>query len=600
MIKTIKALLFRIERLIKRRQGKNLISQQANFDRKLVFSLIKKGQWPTRRQFKYLFSILNKKERLVLKILAGATIIALILLGVNFYFAHLTIKPAGGGEYIEGVIGSPRYLNPIFALSNDIDLDISRLIFSGLLKYNYQFQLQPDLAERYEVDQNQKIYKFFLKDNLLWSDQTKITADDIIFTFELIKKVKNPLSSKFEGIKVNKIDDKTIEFKLEKPSSTFLDSLTVGILPKHIWQNIPEQQTLSTEYNLKPIGSGPFKFKSLIRDEGGVIKSYILERNEFHQSPPFLKKVVFRFYPDFATAVEALKIKEINGLSYFPKELKEKLTEIKLVNNYSFSLPHLTAIFLNQDNNKFLSSRTIRKTLAYLTPKKEILENVLRGEGEIIDGPILPSSYAFNPQLKKYNFDPGLAEKILANAGWKKNEEGFWEKNKQELEIVLTTVDQPDLQKTAQIIQKTWQINGIKTDLEIVDREKIQTEIINPRKYQAFLYGLIIRTEEDQFPFWHSSQIKDDGLNLANFRERRVDELLEKAKITFSKQARKTFLSEFQEIITEEVPAIFLYSLNYTYLVDQKIKGINLEKITQPADRFIGIEGWYIKTKRGR
>ena len=600
MIKIINTLLLRIKYLIKRRKGTTLIDQQTNFDKKLVFSLIKRGGWPTRQQFKYLFSVLNRQERLVLKILVGTIGVALIIFVINFYFVHLTIKPAVGGEYTEGIVGSPRYLNPILASSNDVDLDISRLIFSGLLKYDRQFQVQPDLAEGYEINQNQKIYRFFLRDNIFWSDQKKITADDIIFTFDLIKKIKNPLAPKFKGVEVGKIDDKTIEFKLEKPSAAFLASLTVGILPKHIWQNIPEDRFFSAEYNLRPIGSGPFKFKSLAKDENGAIKSYILERNKLHQPPTFLKRIIFKFYSDFTTAVDALKIKEINGLSYFPKELKEKLVEIKHVNNYSFNLPHLTAIFLNPENNNILSSRTIRNVLAYLTPKKEILKNVLKGEGEIIEGPILPSSYAFNPQLKKYDFNPNLAEQILKNAGWTKNKENIWEKDGNILEITVTTVNQPDLQKTAKIIQESWQINGIKTNLEIIDREKIQTEVINPRKYQALLYGLITGVEEDQFPFWHSSQIKGDGLNLANFKERRVDELLEKTKTTFSRQARKTFLAEFQEIIAEEIPAIFLYATNYSYLVDKKIKGINLEKIIQPSDRFIGIEEWYIKTKRGR
>lgn len=569
-------------------------------DHKLLKTLLPK-KWPSFKQMKYLPNFLSAREKKIIKILSLIIVISAATLIIRLSQTNLKTIPATGGHYIEGVIGLPQYLNPILAKNNDVDLDLTRLIFSGLFKYNKNLELIPDLAKSYEVGPEKLNYKIELKENILWHDGIKLTVDDIIFTFELIKnpQLKNPWFNYFQNTTVKKINEKTIEFILSKPNPEFLKYLTIGILPKHIWQEIPIQQFYLTEYNFKPIGSGLFKFKNLTRDKRGLIKSYTLTRNEnFYGKKPYLDEITFRFYSNYEELLPSAQKREINGISYLPKYFQEKFLSFGFLKVYSLELPHFTAIFFNAKNNEFLNSKTIRKVLAYATNKEKIIHEVLFDEGKIINGPILPQAFGYNPEIKKYEYDPDKAIKILENSGWQKNSNGYWQKDNKILEISLTTAQQPNLEKVGELIQKSWQEIGIKTKLITIPLDIMQKEVIIPRNYQALLYGIVQSFDSEPYPLWHSSQIQHPGLNLSGFANQRVDELLEKAQTYPFDEARRKKYFEFQNIISEEVPAIFLYSANYPYLVDKKIKGISVEKINLPADRLNGIEEWYIKTKK--
>ncbi len=521
----------------------------------------------------------------------------------RIYFLKSEIKPKIGGQYIEGLIGEPKLINPILA-ANDVDLSLSHLIFSGLLKYNKDLELKPDLVESLSSSEDQKEYTFCLRQNIFWHDGEKLTVDDVIFTYELIKNpdFKNPFSERLKELNLSKLNENCLKFNLEKKSNSFLSLLTLGILPKHIWEKIELDQFSQTEFNLKPVGSGPFKFTSLARDSTNQIKFYTLGQNkEFYNYPPYLEEITFKFYSDFVNAVEDLKNMQINGLGYSPKGITQNLSEMQNLNHYQLNLPYYTAIFLNlqikEDETSFLSQKAVRNALAYLTPKQQIFQDILYQQGKIIHGPILPHSPVFNPDLKQYDYQPQLAETFLINDGWKKNTQAIWEKNEKMLEISLTTIDQPDFQAAAELIQQAWQEMGIFVKLIIIPAGQIREIIVN-RNFQAFLYGILENANADPYPIWHSSQKESPGLNLTGFQNRRADELLEKAALTDDPEAKKRYYYEFQEIISENLPAIFLYNPTYSYLVDQKIKGIDIRRINYPEDRFIEVENWYIETKR--
>ncbi|MGC9049053.1 MAG: ABC transporter substrate-binding protein [Patescibacteria group bacterium] len=571
-------------------------------EHKLLKNLFFK-KWPSLKQIRYLPKILTKREKKIIQILSLVIAILIIILIVRLSQTNLKTIPTFGGHHIEGIIGQPQYVNPVLAKTNDVDLDLTKLIFSGLFKYNKNLQLVPDLVKNYEISSDKLTYKFELKDNIFWHNNVPLSADDILFTIKLVRnpEFNNPWFDYFKNVEIIKNSEKKFEIRLQGPNPNFLKYLTIGIIPKHIWQDIPVKQLYLSEYNLKPIGSGPFKFKSLIRDNKGLIKSYRLERNKnFYDKIPYLDSLTFQFYSNFENLIAAVRKREANAVYYAPKNLEKEFLATDFLKKYTFQLPYFTAIFFNLNTQNYLSSSTIRRVLAYATPKEKIINQVLFNEGQIIDGPILPHSFGYNPEIKKYEYNPDKAIKILENSGWQKNLDGYWQKNNKILEISLTTVQQSDLEKVGEIIQKSWQDLGIKTKLITVPAEIVQKEIITPRNYQALLYGIIESFESDPYLFWHSSQIKSPGLNLSGFNNKRVDELLEKAQTIPFDEAKKRKYLEFQNIIAEEVPAIFLYSTSYTYLVNKKIKGITIEKINIPSDRFNGVENWYIKTKKIR
>jgi peptide/nickel transport system substrate-binding protein len=576
------------------------INTQKQLDKKILTKL-NGHKIPKWKQLKQLPKTLSNQENLLIKILSLIILISLVFLIYTSYFKDLKTVPKNGGEFTEALIGSPLYINPILAQKHiDADLDLTSLIFSGLVKYNKNLEIVPDLAEKYEISEDQKTYTFYLKKNVRWHDNQKLTASDVVFTIQSIQDpdFKSPLYRSFEGVKIEKINDYTVKFILQEPYAAFLNILTVGIIPQHLWYDIPPINAKLAVYNQKPIGSGPFKFSSLVKEKSGVIKLYILEKNKnYYDKEPYIDEIIFKFYPDYANAIEALINKEVQSLSFLPKEHLNKFINKRELNVYNINLSQYTAVFFNEKNNEFLKNKKIREALSYAINKDKIIDDLLQRQGQTIDGPILPGFLGYNPDIKKYNYKPQKSLEILANAGWKLDGE-YLKKDDQELKITLTTVEQTAQITAANLIKEFWNSIGVNVELQIIPKDQIEKEIIVPRNYQALLYGEIIGYDPDPFPFWHSSQREHPGVNLANYANRKVDKLLEEARLTNDPTIRQKKYKEFQELLVEDLPAIFLYMPTYTYPVNTKIKGIDLQRIVNPYDRFVDIENWYIKTKK--
>jgi peptide/nickel transport system substrate-binding protein len=618
----------------------NNVTQRSKvlFLKKILFELVHI------KKLKILPRVLDNKEMAIVKILVCLIIVAFVGLLTNWYFKNSTLVPSAGGEYIEGIIGSPSLINPILAQTNEVDRDITKLLFNGLLKQQGS-KLIPDLSLSYSISTDQLTYTFKLRPDVKWHDGAPLNSDDVVFTVERIQdpEFKSPLYNSLSSVLIQKIDDYTIKFKLTEPFSPFLSLLTFGILPKHIWENIPAATAHLADFNLKtPIGTGPFKIKSFKKDSRGVIKSYTLKRNnEFYNQPPYIQTITFKFYPDFSSAVLALNNNNIDGINYLPNKYQHDITNKDVV-VMSLSLPQYSAIFFNQEKNPLLKKKEIRKALTLGINRREIIQKALDNEGEIIYGPILPGFIGYDPNIKKYEFNPGEAENLISQAGWKKitpveyqeliklisekqleisdetainsepplassgalvdvspiTQDFFWQKNKDILSLTLTTVDNPETSKAASVVKKQWEKIGIKVDLDILPKEELLEQVIKPRDYEALLFGQIVGQDPDPYAFWHSSQIKDPGVNLALYVNKKVDTLLEQArKISDPKERAKKYI-EFQNILKQDMPAIFLYNPTYPYVLHKRVQNFNITRISIPSDRFNGIEKWYIKTKR--
>jgi len=559
---------------------------------------IKKIKLPKLKQIRYLFRFLTKKEKIIVYILLFIGLMSLFSFIFRINRTATIYLPSFGGQYIEGIVGQPKLINPLFASKNDTDLDIVRLVYSGLFRYDKDLNIVPDLVDHYTANEEKTHYYFYLKKNIFWHDGERFTSDDIIFTFAKIKEYG--LNDYFKDVNFKKIDNFQIEAILLGPKKNFLNRLTVGILPKHIWENVPRDKMLKSVYNLKPIGTGPFIFESFIRDKTGKIYSYTLKRNErFYFHPPYISKIIFKFFDNFDDELSALQTGQIDGLKYVPLSSRDILSNFKHLRGYKLKLPQFTALFLNL-NDKILQSKTIRKVLAYATPKKKIV-GILNGNGKIISCPVVSDISLKQSVDEKYQYNQEKAKKILENAGWNKNENGYFEKDGNLLEVKISTVNQDTLKKVGELIQESWQNVGIKTSLAIYPLDIFNDEVVKMRKYQVLLCGIIKNFNSDlNYALWHSSQIKGGGINLSNFSNKRVDELLEKVNKMPYKNIREKKYKEIQDILLEEVPAIFLYTIEYQYFLPKKVKGFAIEKINLPCDRFNNITDWYIKTKRTR
>lgn len=534
-------------------------------------------------------------------------------LAINYYLKNTKEVPASGGEYAEGIVGQPRFINPILAQTNDVDSDISSIIYSGLLKLNEKGNLVNDIAERYEISEDKLVYTFYLKKGVKWHDEEDLKSrnldakdlnvDDIIYTLQTIqnKDFNSPLRANWKGIRAEKIDDYTIKFILKNTYSPFLNNLTFGILPKHLWEFIGSGNFPLAEYNLsKPVGSGPYKFKQLAKDKSGKINSIELAANEnYYFKEPRIKKIIIKFFQNEEEAISAFNRKEIKGIGYISPDNKKMIVDSENSNIYRLNIPRYFAILFNQTRSKPLSDKAVRIALANSIDRKKLIDEVYAGDGLIADSPIPSQLMGSNPEIKTYGYSIEDAKSSLENAGWQdKDGDGLREKDDVKLEFTLITTDWSETKEVSLRLKDMWKEIGANVEVKNLDINDMQNNYIKQRSYEAILFGGILNYDPDPFAFWHSSQKKDPGLNYSLYDNAEVDKLLEDARQETDQGLKIEKYKKFQEIVAEDIPAIFLFNPYYLYVQNKSIQGTNLNSIVVPSNRFNNIENWYAKTQR--
>jgi len=519
----------------------------------------------------------------------------------RIYLSATKQVPEFGGTYTEGMIGQPNYINPILSQTNEVDASIADLVYSGLLKSDKEGNLINDLAERYEILDNNKEYIFYLRKGVKWHDGMELTASDIIFTINTLNDptFKSSLKQDWQGVRVEKLDDYTIKFILENPYFGFLENLTLGIMPEHIWKNINADKFHLAKYNLEPIGSGPYKFSNFHKDSDGNILDYETKAfEEYFDSKPYISEINFNFYSNEQDMIDSYNRKEIGGISSVSSQNGNMDMFRKNTTIYEIKIPWSFTVFFNRNKSVALANKEVRLALNLATDKQSITEGALLGKAVIMDSPFFADTEEYNNDIDKNSFDLEKANKVLEEALWKKGDDGIMVKDGNRLEFKLLTVDSPDLVKTAEMLREQWQKIGADVEIESLAFFDIQQNYIKPREYDALLVGQDSSFNVDPYSFWHSSQKKDPGLNLALFDDSEADKLIEEARAEVNKEERINKYRKFQEIITSQAPADFLFSPYYLYVVDSKIKGIEIEKINLSQYRFSNANKWFVKTKR--
>lgn len=518
------------------------------------------------------------------------------------YFSKTEVIPASGGEYIEGIVGQPIHINPILSQSNETDADIAQMIFSGLMSYDGEGTLIPELAEDFEITEDKTRYIFHLRKNVTWHDGERFTAHDVLFTANIISDplYKSPLRANWQGIETELIDDYTIAFTIKSPYAGFMHNLTFGILPKHIWEGVEPENFQLTDLNLQPIGTGPYKYYPVYqKDSKGNILVYKLVANpSYFLGKPYISKITLNFYAEEDEALSAYNRKEIMGIYSLSSHKMEEIKNKKSLAIHRFHIPRYFSVFLNQTKSIPVATDEVRDALAYATDKNEIIEKVLRKNGEPVYSPVLPGMIGYREDMEHKQFDLEKANNILEENKWERNSDGWRAKDGIPLTINLITTDWNELTETASVLKTQWEKAGIKTDVLTYSISDIQQNHIRPREYEALLFGQVTGADPDPYSFWHSSQKKDPGLNLALFGDNNTDKLIEEGRMEFDKEKRSSLYQEFQEKLEKETPAIFLYSPYYIYPMNKSIKGVEQKILISPSRRFGNINKWYIKTSR--
>lgn len=555
---------------------------------------------PKERPIKRAILSFTLAERTVFYFWVVLFILSGVLLLWRVSSEYMVSVPIRGGTLTEGVVGNPRFINPALALS-EADKNLTSLIYSGLVRITPEGEVVNDLAESIEISENKLSYSVTLKDQARFHDGVSVTADDVIFTIAKITDplIKSPRRGNWEGVTIEKLDEKTVVFTLKRAYTPFIYNLTTGILPRHIWKNVTADEFSFSQFNTLPVGSGVYEVERVERNEGGIPDYYRLTPFGNEDGDPYLKNLEFRFYPSEHSMIEAYnqgEIESIGGIS------PESLLELKDRNSTVIHspLPRVFAVFFNQSQSKVLLDTSVRQALNLAAPREEIVNEVLGGYGVAIDSPIT-SEKVTNASTTEERL--AEAKEILADNGWKMNEEtGVLEKKTgsvtMSLSFSLSTGDAEELKSVALSLAQSWEKLGARIEVLTFETGELNQSVIRPRHFDALLFGEVVGREADLYPFWHSSQRNDPGLNIALYANSKADKFLETARsVSDPKLAEENYLS-FAAELKKDLPAIFLYSPSYLYVVPEKIKGVSLGSLSVSQDRFLSIRDWYIETDK--
>ncbi len=542
---------------------------------------------------KKIFAALTKKERIVFVLALAGTIVSFVVV-IGMVISQATeAVPAAGGQYAEGILGQPEYVNPVIA-SSQTDLDLVKMVYSNL----------PDLAQSITASPDLKTWDVRLKDNLSWQDGQQLTSDDVVFTVQSIQDpdAHSPLFQNWQGVTVSRVSELEVEFTLSSPYAFFGDTLAnLYILPKHLFADAPPGNWHLSDYNLKPVGSGSYEFSSYNKNSEGFISSYQLTAWQGTSGPhPLINNFTLDFFNDENTLVQSFNNGTIDG---FGNASPEDITEIaRPYNVFTWPTSAYYAVFFNQSTNLGLQDPAVREALSVAVDRNALVNTTLGGNGTPEFGPV-PQGAQYYSAVPAATSSPAFAETLLSDDGWTlTGSSTFRSKVIGGITIPLVvnlTVPQIDfLANTASYLQTAWQAIGVQVNILPDSSNNIVNNDIVNRSYESLLFGNVLGPSSDLYSFWDSSQDFSPGLNLSIYSNPTVDSLIERARQNPVSTSTATELATAQADIAANYPAIFLYSPDYVYVNNKNVQGISTDFLTDPSDRFREIASWYLNTAR--
>jgi peptide/nickel transport system substrate-binding protein len=555
--------------------------------------------------FKNLFFAFTKKERVLFIICLAAAIGSFIVVMSSVLDSATSAIPTAGGSYRVGVIGQPEYVNPVTAQS-ETDLSLVKLLYANL----------PDLADNITSSTDGRTWTVHLKSGLTWQDGQKITSDDVIFTVQSIQDqdANSPLYASWQGVTANRVSELELTFTLATPYAFFGDNLAnLYIIPKHIFADVPPGNWHLSDYNLKPVGSGPYEFSSYDEQSDGFISSYRLTSwngyvaslsdanasGSIAAAAPLIQNLNFEFFPNEAALMDGFNGGAIDGFG------SASIADTNLIkrpyNSFAWPTTGYYAIFWNESKNLALQDPAVRQALSLAIDRNALVSQTLADNGSPDFGPVPPDArYAISPTPANASSSPAS---ILDNAGWTLSSSTSFrvktiQKTSVPLAITLTVPNIDFLVATAQSLQATWQSIGVQVTVATDTPENIINTTIKNRAYEALLFGNVLGPSSDLYSFWDSSQRFSPGLNLAIYSNPKVDTLIETARDNPSDASRTAEFATAQNDIVADNPAVFLYSPDYLFISSKNLQGVSPSLLADPSDLSRAMTEWYLNTTR--
>ena len=520
--------------------------------------------------------------------------------GAQLSFVTLStnkLQATGGGTYAEGTVDVINTLNPLFS-TTQAELSSNKLIFSGLLKYDSQGLLQPDLAESWEVNKDNTEYTFVLREHLKWHDGKKVTANDVVTT---VKAMQDPrvgalAQASWKAIKVKADGSRKIVFTLPNAYAPFASAATFAILPHHILAKITPEDLRESDFSKNPIGSGPFRFIDLkpVSITGGKSALQMEAFDKYWDESPQVSRFTLYTYSQPADLLKGLTAHEINAANDI------SLTDSKKLNQAEFKkykIPLNSGVYaLFKNDSELLKDVKVRRALVGGIDVADLRREL---ETNSLESPVVNNQLSLANQVKQTVFDPASAKKLLNESGWVKSaKSGYFEKNGMPLELRLVTVDAGDYRKITTFLREKWTELGVKINVQIVDPEQVQQSILRPRAYDILVYELELGGDADSYAYWHSSQINGAGLNFANYSSPISDDALTTARIRSTPQLRDAKYATFAKQWVSDAPALALYQPVLHYVNAHNVSSVKAnDHLPTPSDRFSSVNQWTVQSK---
>jgi len=533
--------------------------------------------------------------------------------------------PRSGGTYHEAILGTPRFINPILAVSA-ADRDLTALIYAGLMTRDESGALSPQLAKGYMRSDDGTTYTFALRKDIHFHDGVPVTAHDVVYTVEQAANasVRSPRFANWDGVRVEATDPHTVVFTLPEPYAPFIENTTLGILPRHIWEPLSPEEMAYSQFNIEPIGAGPYKLDKLIVDKSGIPTVYELTAfDDYVFGVPHIARFHAHLFPDRTEALAAYHTNKVHGVAGIsPVDVDALLRnpgETETMRVVRTPLLRIFGIFLNHNKQPLFRDKAIREALHESIDRAALVGDILYGFGTPLVDPVLPLHMATTTTKDT----PGAmtttstgtsslplrvrtARTLLEDDGWELSESGIFvlpgdedeDEPDTDLAFRLSTVNNPDLTRTADFLKNEWGALGADVTIDVYEPSDLTQSVIRTRGHEALLFGIEVGHGFDLYAFWHSSQRNDPGLNVAQFADIEADAFLEDLRVATSPAARADLVAAFVERVREERAGIFLYAPDLIYLTRDDVEHVSLHPLADPSERFDRVHEWYLETDR--
>ena len=505
--------------------------------------------------------------------------------------------PEFGGVYVEGVVGSPSRVNPLFARENATDATLVSLVFAGLTRLDEHGSPFPDMAETWGVSPDGRVYTFTLRPAVVWHDGAALTAADVVFTYELLQSPELPIQPKVAGLladaRVSAPDARTVVFELAEPFTPLPAYLTLGILPKHSLDGLTFQEIYDSFFNQQPIGSGPYRMVRLTPSEAELAAN-----PAYPAGQPFIQRMELRFYRDEGAVYRALEAGEVDGALLSGGRARMHETDPAIGSGArvtALDTGEITYVYLNLRLPMF-QDRRVRQALFYGLDRDGLILEAVGGGAVRADSPIPPASWAYSPSLTRYEPDENLAGLLLDEAGWRLDGDGVRRKDGVALGFTLTINPDPVRVAVAEGVAAAWNRLGLQVKVSTVGLTELVRNRLEPRDYEATIWTRPPGEDPDPYEQWHSSSATGMGANLAGLTSGRVDAILEEARVIPQPERRRLY-GEFQELFAQEVPAIPLFVSTEAYVQWAELQGVRVARMASPGERFWQVQEWYLHTR---